>query len=119
MTRTPSIPTVGGQSARLLLDTIRSFPLRVTANRVDVVDTASEPGRSAIDQAFPHVLHDIVRSPSTCADAKEHAQLDPDLWRWLVLVEMVRRCKAVLRDRHFDAIWDLTRWHGRFSARDA
>jgi hypothetical protein len=51
MTRRRPISTVGGESARLLLDTIRGFPLRVAAGRVEVIDTATGP------DVTPSIVH--------------------------------------------------------------
>ena len=100
-------PLVGGESARLILNTIRSFPVSVHGIRVVVRETAIGTARAALERAYEVVEREVIADLALCSKAHEHPTLSPEEFRRLVLREMFHEAKYVLGEsRVIDSLWD-------------
>lgn len=100
-------PLVGGESARLLLDTIRAFPLGVVGGRVKVHEIGSPEALAAVARAYEFVEFEVIVHAEHCSARHEHKTLDELEFRHLVLSEIVWQAKAVLGENNvLDAIWE-------------
>jgi hypothetical protein len=100
-------PLVGGEPARLLLDTIRGFPLSVSGGRVNIHQVANPTGMAALDRAYEIVELEVMTDLAHCGAGHEHRTLDEDEFRHLVLSEIVRQAKEVVGESLIlDPIWE-------------
>lgn len=100
-------PLVGGESARLLLDTIRAFPLSVVGGRVKVHEVGDPEALAAVARAYEIVELQVIVDAEHCAASHEHKTLDEQEFRHMVLSEIVWQAKSVLGERHvLDPIWE-------------
>ena len=100
-------PLVGGEPARLLLDTIRGFPLSVSGGRVKIHQIASPTRMASLARAYEIVEIEVMVDRARCSAEHEHRTLDEDEFRHLVLSEIVCQAKDVLGEsRVLDPIWD-------------
>lgn len=98
---------VGGESARLILDTIRGFPLSVSGGRVNIHQIASPTRMAALGRAYELVEFEVMVDVARCSAGHEHRTLDEDEFRHMVLSEMVRQAKEVLGETPvLDPIWE-------------
>lgn len=100
-------PLVGGEPARLILDTIRSFPLSVGYDGNYVVhNTAVGVAREALDRAYGVIELEVLTEAHNCADSAAHKTLDVDEYRHLVLSALAWRAKQALGDMdRAEALW--------------
>jgi hypothetical protein len=100
-------PVVGGESARLLLDTIRGFPLSVVGGRVKVHEIGSSQALAAIARSYEIVELEVIIDAEHCTEKHEHKTLDEQEFRHLVLSEIVWQAKVALGEaRALDPIWE-------------
>ncbi len=100
-------PLVGGESARLIVNTIRSFPVSVHGIRVVVRETAIGTARATLERAYEVVEREVIADLALCAKAHEHPTLSPQEFRRYVLREMVYEAKLALGESHvIDSLWD-------------
>lgn len=100
-------PLVGGESARLILDTIRSFPLTVRGGRAFTHDTATGAARAALDRAYEIVEMQVVVDAAHCTEDHVHKTVDELEFRHMVLRELVRRAKKALGESEvLDPMWE-------------
>lgn len=103
----PPEPLVEGESARLILDTLRSFPLSL-GPRGEIVldDTATGEARAALDRAYERSEMVLMNKEAHCSHAAAHRTLDPDEFRALVLDELAWAAKTALGETaHLDPLW--------------
>ena len=99
-------PLVGGESARLLLDTIRGFPLSVSSGRTTYEQTGSPAGLAALRRAYEIVELQVIVDAANCREPHVHATVDEAEFRHIVLREIVRQAKRALGESHvLDPIW--------------
>jgi hypothetical protein len=100
-------PLIGGESARLLLDTIRGFPLSVSGGRVNIHQIASPAAQRTLQRAYEAIEIEVMIDLAHCGARHEHRTLDEDEFRHLVLSEVVRQAKEALGEAHLlDPIWE-------------
>lgn len=100
-------PLVGGEPARLLLDTLRGFPLSVSGGRARVHRIADPATLAALARAYEVVELEVIIDAANCTEAHVHKTLDEEEFRHLVLSEIVRQAKRVLGETHIlDPIWE-------------
>ena len=100
-------PLVGGEPARLILDTIRSSPASVHGIRVIVRETAIGQAQAALERAYEVVERDIITGLERCSKSHEHPVLSPQEFRRFVLREMFYEAKCALGQTHvIDSLWD-------------
>lgn len=100
-------PLVGGEPARLILDTIRGFPLSVSGGRVDIHQIGTPSRMAALERAYENVEMEVIIDAAHCSARHEHRTLDADEFRHLVLSEMVRQAKLLLgQAESLDPVWE-------------
>ena len=100
-------PLVGGESARLILNTIRSFPVSVHGIRVIVRETAIGEARAALQRAYEVIEREVIAELDSCSHPHEHPTLSPQEFRRFVLREMFGEAKHLLGECHvIDSLWD-------------
>lgn len=100
-------PLVGGEPARLLLDTIRGFPLTVSNGRVKYQQIGSPAGLAALGRACEIVELKVIIDLAHCTEHVSHRTLDEEEFRHIVLIEIVRQSKRALGESHIlDPIWE-------------
>lgn len=105
MPRKPE-PLVGGESARLILDTIRSFPLSIRFDgRIEVENTASGAAAVAFTRTYEAVELDVMTREFHCTEHEAHRSVDEHEFRMIVLKAMVLRARVGLDDWRLDAMW--------------
>jgi hypothetical protein len=98
---------VGGEPARLLLDTIRGFSLSVSGGRVRVHQAASPAALAAVARAYEIVELEVIIDATHCSEAHEHKTLDEQEFRHIVLSEIVWQAKVRLGETQvLDPIWE-------------
>lgn len=107
-TRTdPTKPLVEGESARLIIDTLRSFPLSVgPTGKVVIHDTATGEARAALDRAYLRAEMTFMIDTANCSCPGEHRTLDPDEFRSLVISTLADDArKALGEEQYLDPLW--------------
>lgn len=100
-------PLVGGESARLVLDTIRGFPLSVSNGRTTYELIGSPAGMAALSRAYECVEREVIVEAEQCTTHLSHRTVDEEEFRHIVLRGIVRRAKLALGERHvLDPIWE-------------
>lgn len=100
-------PLVAGESARLILDTLRGFPLTVEgAGRVVLHDSATGEARAALDRAYERTEMALMMEQAQCSHPEEHRTLGEDDFRDLVLFALACGAKDALGEQdHLDPLW--------------
>lgn len=103
----PTEPLVEGESARLILDTLRSFPLSLgLRGEIVLHDTATGEARAALDRAYERSEMVLMAKEARCEHAAAHRTVDPEEFRALVIDELAWAAKAVLGETaHLDPLW--------------
>ncbi len=103
----PTDPLVEGESARLIIDTLRSFPLTVgPTGRVVIHDTATGEARAALDRAYLRAEMTFMIDTANCSCPGEHRTLDPDEFRSLVIGTLADDArKALGEEEYLDPLW--------------
>lgn len=97
----------GGEPARLILDTIRSFPLSVRGGRAVTHDIATGVARAALDRAYEVMEMEVIFDAAHCSEDHVHKTVDEHEFRHMVLRELVRRAKKALGESDVvDPIWE-------------
>lgn len=88
---------VGGESARLILETLRSFPVAVGPDgRMKFEDTSQGDVRDMLDRALAVVeLEALTRCHRQCPPGA-HRTMDEAEYRLMMLLELGARAKAAL-----------------------
>lgn len=104
---TPSEPLVEGESARLIIDTLRSFPLSVgPTGQVVIHDTATGEARAALDRAYPRAEMTFMIDTANCSCPGEHRTLDQEEFRSIVIRSLAENARKVLgEEQHLDPLW--------------
>lgn len=99
-------PLVGGEPARLILDTIRSFPLSIRFDgRVDVENTATGEAAEAFARAYEVMELGVMTRQFQCTIHEAHRTIDEHEFRTIVLRAMVVRARVQLDDWRLDGMW--------------
>jgi hypothetical protein len=100
-------PTVGGEPARLVLDTIRSFPLSLDGSgRVVVHEITSGEAAAAFERAYAAIELEFLVEITRCAHPEEHRTLDERDYRFLVLSDLAWKAKKALGETgRLEAMW--------------
>jgi uncharacterized cupin superfamily protein len=99
-------PLVGGEPARLILDTIRSFPLSIRFDgRVEVENTATGEAAEAFARAYEVMELDVMTRQFQCTIHEAHRTVDEHEFRMMVLGAMVIRARVQLDDWRVDGMW--------------
>ena len=103
----PTEPLVDGESARLILDTLRSFPLSLgLRGEIVLEDTATGEARAALDRAYERAEMVLMTKEAHCQHAGAHRTVDPDEFRALVIDELAWAAKMALGETaHLDPLW--------------
>ena len=103
----PLEPLVGGEPARLILNTIRAFPLTVRSGEVIMLDTSVGEARAAFDRAYEIVELLVMADLAHCSEGHVHRTLDEHEFRHMVVSEMVYLAKKALGESGVpDPVWE-------------
>jgi hypothetical protein len=103
----PREPIVAGESARLIVDTIRSFPVSVDyAGEIVVHNTATGDAALAFERAYERTELELIVEAEHCREHDAHRTMHPDEFRNLVIQVLMHDAKSALgQSKRLDALW--------------
>ncbi|CAN5475969.1 hypothetical protein BH10ACT4_BH10ACT4_13410 [soil metagenome] len=107
-TRMPTTdPLVGGESARLIADAIRSFPISLTrSGSPQLHNIATGQTRAMIQRAYERIEIEVMDELAHCGCPGEHRTLDVHEYEWLIYSELMEKAKAALGETgRVEALW--------------
>ncbi|WP_213813722.1 hypothetical protein [Glaciihabitans sp. dw_435] len=98
---------LGGENARDILATLRSFPLSVSgAREILVHNTATGAAAAALQRAYEHVEMQLLADEDKCERRASHSTMDEYEYRDWVLRNVGLRARRCLGELDLiDAIW--------------
>lgn len=95
--RPPHTPTVGGQSARIIADIIRTFAVRVDPCGCRFL-TAKPRGQAQVifEKAYAVVELEVMSDPPHCQCAEVNHPPTADEIEWLIVSEMMSQARRIL-----------------------
>lgn len=100
-------PTVAGEPARLIIDTIRSFPLTAHSGRMHVHNTSTGEAAAALARAYERTELEVITDAASCAEHEEHGTLDVHDYRHIVLSTLAWKAKVALGEvDRVEALWN-------------
>ena len=105
--RRKSEPLVGGESARVIADTIRALPIEVTTFGRVIVDTTSVIGPdAAFTRAYERIELAVMAEETHCSERGAHRTMDDIEFRQIVLADLMWRAKRALGETgRVDGLW--------------
>lgn len=99
-------PQVAGESARLIIDTIRSLPLTAHSGRIYVHNTATGEAAAALARACERIELAVITDAANCVEHEEHATLDEHDYRHMVMSALAWKAKVAVGEcDRIEALW--------------
>ena len=100
-------PQVGGESARIIADTIRSFPVSLTRGGLPRLhNIATSKTRVMIRRAYERIEIEVMDDMANCSCPGEHRTLDVHEYEWLVYTDLMWKAKIALGETsRVEALW--------------
>jgi hypothetical protein len=100
-------PQVGGESARLIADAIRSFPVSLTRTGAPQLHNLSTGAtRAAVRRAYERIEIELMVESAACDCGGEHRTLDEQEYEWLVYTDLMWKAKSALDEtRRIEGLW--------------
>ena len=103
----PVEPLVGGESARLLADAIRSFPVSLSSSGAPRLhNIATGLTRAMVQRAYERIEIEVMDDMANCSCPGEHRALDVHEYEWLIYSDLMGKVKIALGETgRVEALW--------------
>src|SRR5580693_8907362 len=98
---------VGGESAELILRTVREFPLSLDfAGRIVLHNTATGEAAASLQRAYERNELEVMTREEHCPFKAQHRTTDAATFSWMVITDLMIEARIAANEfGQLDALW--------------